>query len=326
MKTDRLFAIFLALINAEQVTAPELARKFEVTERTIYRDMETLQQAGIPIQSRQGKEGGYSILPNYKIDRQYLSLQDMSSILTALGGIQPALNSPEIEAARDKIRSLIPPQREEELALRQSRLVFDLAPWGSQARLEADYARIYQAICDQKTIRFTYRGWKGEEERRVVEPMTLMFKGFNTYLFGWCRLREDFRVFRVSRVRDLEILPEVFLRREGNYTSYMDYQAPPENSLATVLKFSPLAAERVREYFPEDRIDNQPDGTLLVRTEFPSEPWVVGYLLGFGPEMEVLSPVSLRAELIDALKKIQKIILNLTYRCQVMLLIIVYIQ
>ncbi|MFP4113589.1 MAG: helix-turn-helix transcriptional regulator [Spirochaetota bacterium] len=300
MRLDRLLAIAVLLINRDRVTARELADRFEVTVRTIYRDIEALSYAGIPVISYQGNNGGFGLVENYRWDRQLLTMNDMVAMLTALKGVNETLEDDELEGAIEKVTSLVPPDRAAELEESLEQFVVDMEPWGGAGRYRERVRVIHRAVVDRRLVRFVYWSAKGEETSRSVEPMTLILKGYSWYLYGYCRLRDGFRIFRVSRMREIELLPERFARRPGSYRECMGYGEDGEatgNRDARVdlhLRFKPTVRFMVQDSYDESECEVRDDGSVDVRVAFPDGEWIASMILSYGDQVEVVSPEWMR--------------------------------
>ncbi len=302
MKTDRLLSIILMLINRPQVTAKELSEKFEVSIRTIYRDIESISAAGIPVVSWQGKKGGFCLMENYRIDRQMLTINDMISILMALKGISTTLDDGNIGEAIEKIESLVPDDKRELINRRFEHIIIDLAPWGNSAAQKEKLVLIQQALSEQKLIQFSYRNLKGEALTRVVEPMSLILKTNSWYLYGYCRNRKDFRIFRFSRIYDSTILDSSFSLRNHPFNSqdfFNDQRAPVD----LVLRFPSNAKSIVEEFYSGYPSSKDEYDRITVKVSFPEDEWVYSMILSHGPECEVLSPAHIRELIQSRLKK-----------------------
>lgn len=177
MRIDRMLALIVMLLNKERITAREIADKFEVSVRTIYRDVEAINLAGIPVITFSGNHGGFGIMENYKIDRQLLTLNDMFTILSALKGVNTGLRDIKIESAMEKIISLIPKEKTHELNLHFDRLVLDIVPWGYRDKRNKMLKRIQTTIEQDQLIEIKYSNLKGDYWERIIEPMTLLLKG-----------------------------------------------------------------------------------------------------------------------------------------------------
>jgi predicted DNA-binding transcriptional regulator YafY len=307
MRIDRLLAIIILLLNRDKIKALDLARRFNVSVRTIYRDLEAIDLSGIPIVSFPGNNGGFGIMENYKLERRILSLNDMLAILNTLKSINVTLEDSSLDTAIDKITSLMPQEGFSQLHEYSERFVIDILPLGFHRRQKEALKTIHNCILEQKLVRFIYRNMKGESISRVVEPMTLLFKGYAWYLFAFCHLRKDYRTFRLSRMDEVTAMAKTFSRRNKSYKDYSDFNIDKTELVPLLLKFQAKARVKVEDYFYEEDIKLKPDGSLLVSVSWPLDDWVISYLLSYGEDLEVIEPVFLRTILLNQAKKIQKI-------------------
>jgi predicted DNA-binding transcriptional regulator YafY len=296
MKTDRLLSIIIYLLNRDLVTARELAEKFEVSVRTIQRDMDAIDLAGIPIVTIQGPSGGYSIMDNFKLDRQYVSADDLFFIITALHSVEASLPGGHIETTIEKMKGLLPQQGQSVLHEKQEKLSIDFSAFGGSTRQQQLFRILEKCIDDRRMVRFSYSNNRLERTERTVEPMTLAFKWRSWYLFGFCRLRNDYRLFRLGRIRDLHVLEHRFKRREKGFQKFSRETGEWETAgwIDLCLRFDPLMRPVIEEYYPEEDTSVEEDGSLLVRTRMPEDGWVYGLILSYGKYVEVISPERIR--------------------------------
>lgn len=306
MKIDRLLSMTIMLINRPMITARELSDKFEVSIRTIYRDIETITAAGIPVVSWQGKKGGFCLMDNYRVDRQILTLNDMTSILMALKGISTTYDNGSITDTIEKIESLVPDDKKEHLNRQFEHIIIDLAPWDDKGSQKIKLHLIQQSITEQKLIRFSYRNLMGEQFIRDVEPMSLVLKINCWYLYGFCKKRNDFRIFRVSRIHDCQMLNTSFSPRYKPFNDNDFFNSDLREPVALVLRFKPSAKSKIDEFYSGCPITKDEKGMITVRVSFPEDEWLYSTILSYGDECEVLEPTHIR-ELIKSrlLKTIQ---------------------
>lgn len=298
MQTDRLFQILYLLLGGRQVTARELAERFEVSPRTIYRDIDLLSAAGVPVYGDRGRGGGLRLLPGFVLDRTALTRQQQDDILFAL----QSLKQTGAQDEQDTLQALA--------ALFQRKpedwIDVDFSRWGSGPVDRDKFQLLKTGILSPRVVSFRYFSSGGGQSRRRVQPVRLCFKNSAWYLQAFCLSRQGYRCFKVGRMRDVQLCEEEFPPRR-DVPADMDAAFQQSFALTEVtLLFSPQLAFRVYDEFPEKEITARPDGSLLVRTRYPQDDWTVGYLLGFGPELQVLGPAPLRAALADAAKKIAK--------------------
>jgi len=307
MRIDRMLAITVILLNRDRISARELADRFEVSIRTIYRDVDAISMAGIPITSYAGKQGGFKIIDSFKLDRQLLTMKDMLAILSALKGINATLENKELDSAIDKITCLVPDDKTSLLEDHLQHISIDILPWSYQKSQQKYLKQIHNSITENQIIEFQYENSKGEIRERKVEPMTLLFKGYAWYLFSFCLFRNDFRLFRLSRMKDVTVLEEKFTRKEKIYKEYFKESYQTANLVNIVLKFPKNMKQKVIEYFGEESVKIQENGDLIVNFTSPEDEWIYSIILSFGENVEVLEPKHVRGII---KKKAEKIFNN----------------
>jgi len=306
MKLDRLLAIAMLLANRRRVQAQELAEKFEVSVRTIYRDIEAINQAGIPVVTYQGAGGGIGIADGYRIDKRFLTQEELASVFIALKGAM-TYHDRGAEAALEKLRGLLPEVAP--LGSLADHVIVDLSPWGSNPGLQRCLGLLRQAVRTQKRVAFRYGGANGEATERSVDPYALVLKGNSWYLYAFCLLRQGFRLFKLGRMRDVAVLESSFERVPVNLDDAPWEQEwfQPANMVELVLRFDPRVRSRAEEWFPEGGLVVDGDGFLEGRISFPEDDWVYGYVLSYGPWVEVLEPPHVRERvkaLADGIRKL----------------------
>jgi predicted DNA-binding transcriptional regulator YafY len=297
VKVHRLLAITMQLLNRKRMSGQELAEQFEVSLRTIYRDLETINSAGIPIVSYSGANGGYEIMDQYHIDRQIVTLDDLDSIMTALKGVQSSLDDRDIDHLLAKVGALIAKSEHTRLEEAGETLLFNTNLWRGAQLDKAILNQLRQAAKKRNIIGFGYPNSEGAIEERTVEPVGLAWKGYAWYLYAYCRLRGDYRTFRLSRIKELRIERETFPRRNvslGELDAKWGNQAQATNNLTgVVLRFHPRMRTRVEEYFSPEEITVAEDGYFIVRSEHSNDSWLQGTLLSYGTDVKVLEPKQL---------------------------------
>ena len=284
MEQSRLFKIVYHLLEKGKSTAPELAEKFEVSIRTIYRDLDTISAAGIPIYATQGRGGGIFIMSDFVLNKSLLSEQEKEQILMALQGIS-ATEYNQTDELLIKLGGLF-----------QSKVTnwieVDFSEWYKNTPNYNVFNLIKNAIFNQNMITFSYFAQEGNYSNRTVEPIKLIFKNKDWYLYGFCLLRNDFRFFKLTRIKDLEISSDTFRRAVENIPK-VETVIKNKNFIHAKLKFSPKVAFRVYDEFTDDvSKDNQ--GNLYVNIDLPDNETLFSYILSFGDNIEILEPDYLR--------------------------------
>jgi predicted DNA-binding transcriptional regulator YafY len=287
MKINRLLEITLILLNKKLVTAQELADRFDVSTRTIYRDIDELSSAGIPVFTNKGSGGGISLLEDFAISKAMLSEHERDSVLLALKTLQ-ATKYPEIDVILEKIGAVF------KKAAAADWVHIEFSPWGSGPNEENKFLNIKKAILQTKVVAFDYINADGILSRRQVEPMQLDFKGQAWYMWGYCKTRRDFRTFRISRIRKLSVTDQSFKRRTPESIKDEEPSTAPKNLVTLKLRFQPENLYRVYDDYDEQRITRNKDGTYDVTMTVPEDDWVYGYIMSFGHYVEVLEPPHIR--------------------------------
>ncbi|MCC3371613.1 YafY family protein [Cohnella sp. REN36] len=298
MKLERLLSITYALLNQEVVSAAELAEKYGVSPRTIYRDIEAIGAAGIPVVSYQGVKGGFGIMKEYKLDRSLLGSDDLGSLVTFLRSAATVFKDRRSEETLQRLCSVLPHGW-------QQRLSLDLGSW----RMNNELLHILrEAIASSSVVHFRYVNGNNEIKDRAVEPVHLQFKYYAWYLQGYCRARRDYRVFKLSRITDLSRTEETFVRRESPPVMNVGegLRRKREMTGAVIRISAGAAADALDCFYAEERMFDE-TGTLRIRIVNPTEvEWLVSMVLSFGGDADVEEPAWLREEIRDKIEKLRK--------------------
>lgn len=284
MQINRLFEIVYILLNKKIITAKELSERFEVSVRTIYRDIETLCSAGIPIFMSKGKGGGISLLDNFILNKSILSNSEQNEILTALGTLK-AIKYPNVDNVISKLGMLF---NKDNL----NWIDVDFSQWGSADKEKFNLLKT--AVTNKKIITFEYFSTYGGKTGREVEPLQLWFKDKTWYLRGYCLSKQEYRIFKLTRVKNLVITEKQF---ERELPQELRDNSKIENNIKIVdlkLHLKSSVAYRVYDEFDEENISKNADGSFEVSTSYPEDEWVYGYILSFGSFAEVIEPKYIR--------------------------------
>ena len=288
MKIDRLIGILSILLQQDRVTAPYLADKFEVSRRTINRDIEALCKAGIPVTTSQGKNGGISIMEGYKVDRTLLTSKEMQSILTGLRSLDSISGTNRYQQLMDKLSA------GNNVCSADGNIVIDLSSY-YKSSLAPKIELIQKAIEEHRLITFTYYSAKGES-RREIEPYLLVFQWTSWYVWGYCLKRQDFRLFKLNRMLSPKGSEKQFEPRERP-----PYQVAPEETyppkIDVEVLFDPSAKWRLIEEFGPESFIRTDDGNLLFRFGFADRENLFSWLLSFSGQAQLRKPDYLREEL-----------------------------
>jgi predicted DNA-binding transcriptional regulator YafY len=295
---QRLFGIIYILLDKKTVTAKELAERFEVSTRTIMRDIETLSAAGIPIYTTKGNGGGVSLMDGYVLNKATVSSEEQEQILLALQSLSKTELS-ESDTALAKLKSFFGKQSTDWLEV-------DFSSWRNPQFDKARFELLKQSIIERMVISILYAGSNGETAERKVEPVKLLFKARAWYLQAFCLLKQDYRTFKVTRILSAELTSETFNERECP-VGVPELTFPDKDMLSLKLHCSPKVAYRLYDEFIPDSISRSDDGSLLVETKVPDKEGLTEFLLSFGSDVTVLEPQSAKVELLAEIEKIKSL-------------------
>ena len=290
MQESRLFRIVYYLLDKGRATAPELAEHFEVSVRTIYRDIDTLSGAGIPIYAETGRNGGIYLMKGFVLDKAVLSDEEKQEILLAMQSLSVAQNNDEIIRKLSAIFNLNT----------DNWLEIDFSRWGTPHSDNKKFEQLKSAVIHQKCVKIAYASSYKEITERIIQPLKLLYKSMSWYLKAYCTLKQDYRIFKLTRIMNIEVLSEGFSNKEF-----------PELEIASkpvykkiVLRFPKEVAYRVYDEFDITQVEIQTNGDLIVSTEMPEDAWLIGYLLTFGTQVDIIEPLYLKEVLAEQARKI----------------------
>lgn len=299
MKIDRLIGILSVLLQEEKVTAPELADRFEVSRRTINRDIEDLCRAGIPVSTSQGAGGGIRIMDGYRMDRTLLTSKDMQMILAGLRSLDGVSGSHYYGQLMEKLKA-----GSSTVVSGSETILIDLSSW-YQDSLPARMELIQNAIEERKVIRFNYYAPNGDSTREI-EPYFLIFKWSNWYVWGWCRLREDYRMFKLTRMDQIVQSDTRAADRKVPIPDLSNERIFP-GGIHVKAVFQPEMKWHLLEEFGADSFEVQPDGTLLFEQEYTDRDNLLTWMLTCKDKVTVLEPEDIRDELFHIAGNIMKL-------------------
>lgn len=299
MKISRLFEIVYILLNEEKVKAKDLANKFEVTTRTIYRDVETLSLAGIPIYTIKGRDGGIALTDNFVLNKSLVSDKERNEILMGLEALDVS-RLPDTADTFNKMKHFFGGNN-------KSWIDADFSSWGGGMRERKIISAIREAILEDKGLEIIYYNSDGEKSRRKIKPIKLFFKEKSWYLNAFCYMREEERFFKITRIKEIDF---------ADVTDKEDLPIKKNDSLSLKksrnivklkLLFSPDIAFRIIDEYDETRLITHANGSIEANVYFPEDEWVYSHILSFGNYVKVLEPKRvadiIKQRLIDALNQ-----------------------
>lgn len=295
MKDNRLFRILYYILEKEKVTANELADKFEVSVRTIYRDIDSISSVGVPIFTTQGKGGGIKIDNEFILNKSLFDTNEKEQIIAALQGLEKTNEAYKSELIT-KLSALF--------KIKNSNWIeIDFTSWGSNNTYQDLFNALKTTIINKNIISFSYNSSKAEKINRKVKPIRLLFKEQDWYLYAFCLLRNDFRYFKLSRMKDLEVLA---INYEDNFeNAVLKKELKYENIVNIKLKFDKSVAFRVYDEFNE-AIEEDEKGNLYVEIKIPNNYKLYNYIFSFGSNVEILEPEEIRNQFKNMINEIAK--------------------
>ena len=292
MQESRLFKILYHLLDKGQATAPELAERFEVSVRTIYRDIDALSGAGIPVYTEAGRNGGIHLLNDFVLDKAVLSEAEKQEILAALQSIHITRN---MDGSRtlQKLSALFQLHSENWLEV-------DFSRWGNPGYDNETFELLKSAVIRHRNVKLRYAGSYEEIRERTVQPYKLVYKAKAWYLQAFCTEKQDWRIFKLNRILELEALEEGFsqLNPPGPIETF-EGEYPK-----VTLRFPKEMSYRVYDEFDKTQIQRQENGDLIVSANMPEDSWLIGFLLSFGTRVDILSPAHLKEAVAEQAKLI----------------------
>ena len=294
MQVSRMFEMLYLLLENGRMSAPELARRLEVSVRTVYRDAQALAEAGMPVYAERGRDGGLCILPGHRLSASALSEDDRRAILSGLRAMEQC-GAGEADTLR-RMTAFLGGSAPDWVQI-------DLTDWSG--RQDALLSTLKDAILSQRMLAFDYYGESGEATARRVCPQRLWFKGRTWYLLAYCLTKNAMRTFKLTRIHRARTLPgefppEALAALAAPAQKHSDAAVP---QIPVTLRIDGRMAYRVYDDFDEGEIQRLPDGGFLVETAFPPGAWILSFILGYGEAAQVLAPEALRIEVRAALQK-----------------------
>lgn len=297
MQISRLFKIVYLLQESKHLTAKDLAEHFEVSTRTILRDVDTLSEAGIPIYTTKGKGGGIFLLDNFILNKTTISKKEQGQILFALQSLSLTEQLEEKELL-SKLQAFFQNTK-------TGWIEVDFSRWGSEKSEKEGFGLIKEAIIQHKILSFLYTSSYGETLRRTVNPLRLVFKNNAWYLQAYCRLKEDYRTFKINRAFQMNMVDECF--------DAEDFEVPPIDiqssdhfeTLPFILEFSRESAYRAYDNFNASQITRNENGSVTVKADMVYEPGIYDYFLSLGRGVKIISPSFAKEKLLQCIEEIK---------------------
>ncbi len=294
MSESRLFKILYYLLDKGTVTAPELAKKFEVSVRTIYRDIDMLSGAGIPVYTTTGHGGGIHLFDNFVLKKSLLSEQEMQDILIGVQSLS-AVQYPDTDGVMSKLKATFQIAESDWIEI-------DFSRWGSIVEKEKQYFEMLKrSILGRQEIQFLYYNSLGEVSQRRCQPLKMVYKDKAWYLYAYCLKRNDYRLFRISRIKELLVTDQYFKSHSEMKESVFSLMEEMGKPITIELSFPKEVSYRVYDTF-EDDVIKWNGQEIRVNVTLPETEWLYSFIMSFGNQISILYPVSLKEKIIERYK------------------------
>lgn len=306
MKIDLMFGMLITIINKKRVTAYELSLKYELSKRTVYRYINALCAAQVPIVSYPGRFGGFSLADNFTLNRTFFTKKELNYFLDIFSGMEYLfINKQLTSSIKDKISSLT--FIEDKHSMASGTIFIDSGPWGDISSYRGKMIALEECISGTKEAGIVYHDANGDETSRTVHPYTLVFKQGIWYVYAYCTLRKDFRLFKVGRIASIAVSDKNFKKRE------IDVQKLPYSlnwfdngdNVNIVLEINKQVRSEIEEWLSFENVKEHKDGKLYAFAQLP-ESGLIPKLLSYGSNIKVLKPPYIKEKLLNTISGIKE--------------------
>lgn len=298
MKYEIMIGILFDLLSKKCVSAKYLADKYEVSLRSIYRYINSLELAGVPLYTVRGKGGGFSIVDTYKLSSTFLTREEFENTINALNVILEGVPNKSLESVVNKLKSNIKNDYYG-FSIKNGSLVVDGGPWGDSLGYKNKLSVIQKSIDNNLQLNIKYHDRNGEITERIIEPHTIVFKQGLWYVYAYCNLRKEFRLFKTGRIHSATILKTKFIKQNTDkIDEVLDYWKNLENQDEISFKINKSVLSDVEEWLGIENVEEIKD-EYFAKAKLPIDNGLVSKILGFGDGIEILAPKSLKKMIIE---------------------------
>lgn len=297
MKYETMLKILFLLLSKGKISAKYIAQRFEISTRTVMRYLDTMSLANIPIIADTGRNGGFYIADSYKLPANFLTEKEFNAVVNTLTSYNQNMQNRSINSAIDKLLSIKSPEKRT-VDVKSGNLIIDGSSWNGNDTTKNVISLISEAIEDCKKTIIGYVDRNGDETIRVIEPHVIILKQGLWYVYGYCHLRNAFRMFKASRISFADVKQETFEKRKVEINSLTNgkwFENIPAEQIT--LGVSKQAKSEVEEWLGVDKVFTL-DGKLIAQANLPYDEWLVSKILSFGGRVTVLSPQKLKQDVL----------------------------
>lgn len=303
MKFEILISILFDLMSKKSVSATYLADKYEVSTRTIYRYINCIECAGIPIYTTRGKFGGISIIDTFKFSSTFMTVSEYNQTIDALSAIVKSVPNKTLSSAINKLKA---GSRNEfnSFDIKSGNLIIDAGPWGDTVGYKAKLAVLQQAIDEKKVLEIKYHDRNGSVTDREIEPHVIVFKQGLWYVYAYCRLRNEFRFFKTGRIEQANSTGEKFSRREiKNDELPLNFWHANLVAEDVVMEIDVSVLSDVEEWLGIENV-KEINGKHVAEVSLPYDDGLVSKIMSYGKGIKVISPQKLKDKITDNVKEL----------------------
>jgi predicted DNA-binding transcriptional regulator YafY len=316
MRLHRLLGIIMLLDSRGIMKASNLAKILETSERTVYRDIDILCEAGIPILSVPGPNGGFSFMENYKVNSNILESGDVFNLLLSSMGIRPEKNTETAQQLKNaviKLENSISEDHREEIIKAKERFFIDSEPWWGKRTENKNVDVIKKSVLDLKKLKVHYQKYDGEISERIINPYGVVVKNSEWYVVALCEVKNEIRVFKCNRIENIEVLDDIFIMPDNfqleAFWRNSKQQFVIQKSVKEELKAYPV---KVRFYEEKKRLlegfsifsSINVENYWIYHIDMLSFETACSIIFTLSDRIEVLEPLELREYIINKTNKI----------------------
>lgn len=305
MQNSVIYGILMTLLTTkDKVSRKFLAEKYEVSERTVRRYIDVLYGGDIPIETIRGKNGGYTIAADYRIEHSFFTRAEHERLLTCVSALSSSFDDHLNRDIIDKLKELGTNRENQEYLVKTDSLVIDSGTWTNPHYYRGKIETINKGITDGITLAMRYIDRKDSVSERKLDPYSLILKEGVWYVYGWCHERKDFRLFKLSRIRSLSFTDEVYQKRPSDVYGKLSEKFENARQVELIVDFVPSVESDIEEWLGAECIRKKDDTWLSAQAIVYSNDSLLRKLLSFGADVRVQSPAYLREELLTAAKQL----------------------
>ncbi len=305
MKYEIMMGILFDLLSKKVVTATYLADKYQVSIRSIYRYIETIELSGVPIYTNRGKNGGISIMDTFKLSSTFITRAEYETAIKALSAIEENMPDKNLESVINKLKASRR-NLSDNFKIKSGNLIIDAGPWGDTVGYKSKITVINKAIDNSQKLQINYHDRNGDITDRIIEPHTVVFKQGLWYVFAYCNLRKEFRLFKLGRIAYANLLDETFIRQDTDEIyDALNFWQDEDNSIDVRMEIDKKYKSDVEEWLGIESIQEK-DGKVIAETTLPFDGGLISKIMSFGDGITVLSPIVLKEKIKETAKQLLK--------------------